>query len=141
MNLEETLKKWKKIKLPKIEATILKTLEPKILVLNKAQLREGKDRDDILLPTYKSINYANFKSELGSKSGNHFDLKVTGDFYKGFFLKKKGDNFKVDSKDKKRDDLVMKTSPFIFGLNDKHTAEIESNFENQITDILQKAMQ
>ena len=117
MTILQFHKNLKNVNLTRIYKATMKELEPEIIDLNHSQLEVGKDASGSKLPEYQDqIHYRRFKSSIGSKSGSNFDLKVSGDFFEGFFGKFNGDSFLINSSDLKRDELVQMTSPEIFGL-------------------------
>lgn len=122
MTIIELAANLKKVNLTKIYKECIKELEAEIIDLNHSQLEVGKDSNSALLPEYQDqIHYKQFKQSIGSKSGGHYDFKVEGDFLEGFYGELTGENFKIDSKDSKRDRLVDLTSIYIFGLTNENT--------------------
>ena len=125
----ELLKNLKKLNFQEIEKKVLKKRSDELISLNKKQLEIGEDSDGLKLPGYASISYLRYKTNIGSKSGDHYDLKVTGDFWNAFILKQKGSDSFIDSTDSKRDDIVNTlTGDHIFGIQDNNLTKAENDF-------------
>jgi len=118
MNLEQLSANLKSI-IQNFDALIVEFLEyyvPEIIDLNTQQLREGYLADGERTWEYASADYARLKRALGSISGGHADLYLTGDFHEGFFADVNSREIVIDSKDKKRGELVFKYTQEIFGV-------------------------
>ena len=86
-------------------ADVLMNNEQEILSLNKEQLMDGVDKENVKLRDYHFPWYADFKSRLNSKGVT--DLKVTGAFHNGFAISLVGDNkYQIFSRDSKNNMLV-----------------------------------
>lgn len=94
---------------------ILKKHEHTIIDLNLSQLLNGKDSNGESLGEYSSILYAEFKKRLNPKGV--VDLRLEGDFYRGFFADTSKFPIDIDSNDSKRDSLVDQYGTQIFGLD------------------------
>ena len=94
-----------------------------IVKLNKEQLYSGLDVDGVKLGTrYNSITYALTKEQMNPKPGfGVMDFKLTGAFYRGFFVTVKKDTFVTDSHDDKTGKLeALQAGQKIFGLSKEH---------------------
>lgn len=109
-----------------IDAKILQIIRDNqtlIIDLNLFQLDSGKDSNDVPLdPPYRNANYAEFKLYLNPKGV--VDLRVTGRFWAGFFMK--ADKFPITfgSTDEKAGALEAKYGKEIFGLDKQHLEEV-----------------
>lgn len=70
---------------------VIKANEQKLIDLNEEQLTSGFDADGQPLKPYKNPKYANFKLRINPKGVT--DLRLTGNFFKSFFVR--DDNFPV----------------------------------------------
>lgn len=115
--------------------------QAEILDANTAQLEVGKDSFGVLLWEYASDEYAQFKQSIGSKAPFGIaDLKLTGDFYSGFILKKQGKEFTITSTDSKTNDLVAKYGSEIFGLSDDQFPTVKPLLIDSFTKHMKDAM-
>lgn len=95
---------------------IVRRNQSQLIDLNLLQLDSGLDSQGKLLdPPYQSVNYAEMKLHLNPKGV--VDLKLTGAFWQGFFMK--ADKFPVTfgSDDIKSSELEAKYGRDIFGLD------------------------
>lgn len=86
--LRDYVKKLESISDEQIDKGILeviKTNEQKLIDLNEAQLTSGFDANGQPLRPYKNPKYANFKLRLNPKGVT--DLKLTGSFFRSFFIR------------------------------------------------------
>lgn len=79
------------------------------------QLLNGQDGNGSFLRAYRSQNYAEMKLQLNPAGVT--DLKLTGNFWDGFFAMTDKFPIVIDSKDEKRDELVEKYGEAIFWPN------------------------
>lgn len=91
---------------------IIKRHEHLLIDIVTAQLLNGMDGNGEFLQAYQSENYAEMKLHLNPKGVT--DLRLTGSFWEGFFAVVKKFPIVIDSKDKKRDELVKKYGEAIF---------------------------
>jgi hypothetical protein len=100
------------------------------LNMNKDQMKKGEMPNGTLIkPRYSLDWYAHMKEQMNPLPGfKNPDLKLTGQFHLGMFMKVEGEDIIVGSSDSKADDLEKKygSSSSIYGLN----AENESTFTN-----------
>lgn len=90
--------------------------------LQKGQIRKG---DIVRSYEYLSAKYKKRKQQMNPSAGGKVDLKNTGDFYRGMFLDKKGNEFLINSSDWKADKLKQRYSnDDIMGLSKQNTNEI-----------------
>lgn len=102
---------------------ILKEVSPQMIDLNTGQLFSGVDSNGFLLkPYYRNDKYAEFKKTLNSKGV--VDLKLTGDFYDGFFADVSKFPLIFGSNDEKSNELEKRYGKNIFGLNKRSLNEI-----------------
>jgi hypothetical protein len=105
---------------------IVKDHENDIVELNQSQLFRGHDAEGRSLGRYNSEEYAELKRQLNPR--NVVDLKLSGSFYEGMFMKSRGEVFPItiDSKDEKRDKLVQGDAygENIFGLTEESKTEL-----------------
>lgn len=118
-------------------------LDAEMIDLNHNQLEKGNlSTGKKVTPRYRNPNYARFKRSRGSKSGSNPDLKLTGNFYRGFKATNNGTKFKIDSTDSKRNKLVDKYSLDIFGLSKeseiKYIDIVEPFFFEDVAEIIIK---
>jgi hypothetical protein len=91
---------------------IIKENEHLLLDIITGQLLNGKDGNGEFLQAYRSKDYAEMKLHLNPKGVT--DLRLTGDFWDGFYAVVKKFPIIIDSKDEKRDHLVDKYGEAIF---------------------------
>lgn len=116
-----------------INESILKVVDKnksEALDLNLKQLFSGRDAKDQSLGRYHSQAYAEFKRSLNP--AGVVDLKLTGDFYRGFFAKT--DRFPIEfaSTDSKTDMLEEKYGKEIFGLDQANLEEFRKEIKPDI---------
>ena len=97
-----------------------------IVDLNTSQLSEGKtSKGNPITPEYFSSFYAKYKKSIGAKPAEGTpDLKVSGDFYSGFFVKKERGWLELHSSDWKEGLLTAKYAD-IMGLNTNSLKELK----------------
>lgn len=91
---------------------IIKSHEHLLIDIITGQLLNGMDGKGEFLQAYRSENYAEMKLHLNPKGVT--DLRLTGNFWDGFFATIKKFPIVIDSKDEKRDELVKKYGEAIF---------------------------
>jgi len=89
-----------------------------IVDLQKDQMLSGKDATGkSIAPSYFSDAYAEMKKKMNNRiEMGTPDLRLTGDFYRGFYLDT--DRLIVTSDDPKTPSLIKKYGKHIFGLNE-----------------------
>ena len=97
------------------------------VVMNIEQLLSGKTSEGSdIAPEYSMFEYSFFKQKLNnSPNFGTPDLKVTGDFHKGFNVRQdqlENGIFEIDSDDYKTSMLTDKYGESIFGLNTDNTS-------------------
>lgn len=94
--------------------------------LNTEQLELGKTSEgNNIEPEYYSSAYTQFKKSMGKKSpGSIPDLKLSGDFYAGFYAKLENGWIELHSTDYKESFLRKKYSDDIFGLTKGNLEEL-----------------
>ena len=89
---------------------MVKDTEGELVALNKEQLFHSEDSEQEPLGEYASISYANLKGRAT------VDLKLTGDFYGGFFVTTQKFPVVFSSTDKKTENLEERYGENIFGV-------------------------
>ena len=98
---------------------------PYLADLNIEQRLKGLNADgQLITPGLRSEAYANAKKSRGGRAPfGTPDLKDTGDFNSGQFVKKQGKTLLFSSTDDKNKDLVEKYGEEIHGLNEESREE------------------
>lgn len=120
--IEGYIKKLESYTPERIEKDVLKIVkqnEAQIVDLNQEQLIFGKDSQDKSLGEYRSAAYAEYKRLLNP--AGVVDLRLTGKFYRGFFVNADKFPVTVSSVDSKTDELTKKYGKAIFGLDKENT--------------------
>ncbi len=96
------------------------------VVMNIEQLLRGKTSEGAdVAPEYSMFEYSFFKQKLNnSPNFGTPDLRLTGDFHKGFNVRQdqlENGIFEIDSSDYKTSALTDKYGESIFGLNTENT--------------------
>ena len=114
-----------------------------IVDLNVSQLEQGQTSEGKSIePEYRSPAYTQYKKLIGKKSpGAVPDLKLTGDFHRGFFARKTNDWIEIHSTDYKEARLRAKYSDAIFGLKTDNLKQLGQyilpdlikNIKNELT--------
>jgi len=111
---------WKRIlKLPdQIPVFVYQTRFEIVRYNTEEQLAKGIRSDgQNIAPSYRDREYAEGKFEANSLPGfGTPDLKLTGSFYKGFYVAVDTEIYEIDSRDSKTDKLLKKYGENIFGL-------------------------
>lgn len=115
------------------------------LDLNKNQLQQGKTSDGdsgVNLRGYKSFEYATYKNSINSQPDFGIpDLKLSGDFYRGFKLEADIRTFTIYSDDSKSTELENKYTIMIFGLNGKNKQRFAQRvYDNQMLPFVKKQL-
>jgi len=109
-------RRLKSANLEKAVLEIVREHEAQVIDLNLLQLDSGTDNAGKPLdPPYRSAKYADFKLTLNPKGV--VDLKLTGDFWDGFFLSADQYPITFGSADIKAPELEAKYGKEIFGLD------------------------
>jgi hypothetical protein len=103
---------------------IIKHNEKFIVDLNRNQLLKGIDSQGSKLLEYESEEYAEMKRKLNPLGVT--DLKLTGKFHKGMYLKIENGVAVFGSTDSKTQDLVNKYGSDIFGLTQESKELLEA---------------
>lgn len=113
----------------------------KLVTMNKRQLEVGETiTGGSIKPSYRSRLYAKYKQlEMGSQSPlGTPDLKLTGDFHKGFFLTVEDNEYFIESSDEKTGMLVDKYKD-IFGLTTQNKDSAKVFVTRTFGDLFKKA--
>ena len=98
-------------------AQIMKEDEQAVVELNRQQLLHGFKSDGDLVGEYRSPAYALMKERMNPLAGlGLVDLRLTGDFFRGFQLAIDSTEYAIFSTDWKTNKLMDKYSEDIFGL-------------------------
>ena len=90
------------------------------VMLNQAQMLEGKGKDRNI-GRYRNSVYAQYKNSLNPVAGlGNVDLKLTGAFFRGMTMRLQTDEIEVQSSDSKEAGLIEKYGGQIYGLNIKN---------------------
>jgi hypothetical protein len=114
--------RWNSLSLHKEVNMTIRQTTGDIIKANQNQLLSNKDSTGESLGGYALKSYEDMKKDMG-QSGV-VDLKLTGDFYKGFQVDVQQDTFELDSTDSKTGKLEGKYGKDIFGL----TPESRENY-------------
>lgn len=118
--VQDYIDKMGKITIAVQEYALLRIIdehEHALIDIITGQLLNGKDGEGNFLQAYRSKAYAEMKRHLNPKGVT--DLRLTGAFWDGFFATTKKFPIVIDSKDKKRDQLVKKYGQAIFWPSDE----------------------
>lgn len=131
MTIAELNRRVNAVDVNKLADEALKENETEVLDANREQLQDGQRSDTTkITPRYKQMWYATRKNDMNPLAGIFTpDLKKTGDFYKGFFVKLLGGNkYTITSSDSKTQGLTDKYQPNIFGLNTRNTQDVGEQY-------------
>jgi hypothetical protein len=115
--------------------------QERIIDLNKDQLMSGFDSTSQRLRSYKNREYAEMKNEVNPLAGfGNPDLKLTGQFHRGFHVRRGGKTFLLlNSRDEKNDMLKGKYGKDIFGLTSSSKEEfIEGGYQDRLVRALKR---
>lgn len=141
MTLIELHKRIRSIKIKKLMDSVILEHESEIIDANTDQLSKGFYSDGDRMPDYANENYAQFKQSIGSKAPYGItDLKLTGDFHSGFFMKPDSDGFQIWSSVSKTDELVGKYGADIFGISPESKKELKSNFSQSLVEKIKNVL-
>jgi hypothetical protein len=137
--LLELRNRLKQMDTDKIAADSITNTKEALLNANTEQLHHGLGKDGDTLRPYRSPFYAEMKHRMNPLPGiGNPDLRLTGDFYRGFYLEVQGDKIEIDSRDEKSSMLKKKYGEeVIFGLSEKWRNEyikesLNKEFMNQM---------
>src|SRR5690606_3622671 len=133
--LKQALKRANKVQSNNISRelfSIIKSIQKDIIEINKNQLSQGKDVYEKTIGLYSRATEAITTNQylLGQRKdikreGTPYTAQDTGEFFKGFFLEKIGDAFRIFSTDPKTHEILDSwESDALFGLSDKKLREI-----------------
>lgn len=119
-------KAWASVNLAKEAMFVIAETQNEIADLQREQLMSGETKtSQKIKPKYRNPYYAKKKADRNPLAGYGTpDLKNTGEFHAGIFVKLVGDEaYEITSKDSKTSDLVAKYGPEIFGMNNESKTE------------------
>lgn len=129
--IDDILSNFQSLNLKDQVPVIVQKLSPEMVDYNLNQLEKGLTSEGIsITPRYKSPLYAAYKQQIGSIAGFGVpNLKLSGDFYSGFYIQITGMSFDFGSRDSKSLLLEGEYSKNggIFGLTDDN----KGNFAQQ----------
>lgn len=97
--------------------------------ITETQMLSGKSSTDEIIGEYSSPIYARYKSSLNSKAGfGHVDLKVTGDLFSSFVLKKISGGFEINSNLSYFTKLIKKYGVEPFDLSDENAKMVAKGY-------------
>lgn len=113
--VQDYINKLDKVTIPEQEKALLAIVESNghaLIDLVTGQLLKGKDGEGNFLQHYRSKHYADLKLLLNPLGVT--DLRLSGDFWDGFYAVTKKFPIVINSTDNKRDELVKKYGDEIF---------------------------
>lgn len=129
--IQDVLNNFNSVNLRQQVPKIIMSLSAEMVDLNLNQLSKGLTTEGVqITPAYQNSRYAAYKSEIGSlASFGTPNLKLTGDFYSGFYIQLKGITFNFGSNDQKSALLEGKYSKNggIYGLTDQSKSDLSQN--------------
>ncbi len=116
--IEQQIKRIESLDINSLLDECINETEKQLLDLVKSQLESGRKGTGEALKDYESQSYADFKKNIVGSIAPYFtpDLKLTGDFYDGFFQQPALNGIEVYSKDWKASKLEKKYGNSIFNL-------------------------
>ena len=96
--------------------------------ITEQQLQKGIRGDGQKIGEYKNKDYQKYKKQINPQARGFVDLKLEGDFYKGFVIKEDGNFQTVISKDDKSEKLEKKYGSEIYILTDKNHQKIVKDY-------------
>jgi hypothetical protein len=127
----DALANFESVQLEKAIPVIMQSISAEIVDYNLKQLSQGLTSSGVLIsPRYRNPAYAGYKQGLNSAAGFGVpDLKLSGDFYAGFYIQIQGMSFTFGSNDSKSALLegVYSANGGIFGLSDESKIELVEN--------------
>ena len=104
-----------------VERAFYEQCKPLFVDANSDALDVGEDSEGNKLPEYRNPQYAQLKRSRGSKSGGHWDWKLTGESRSKMVMR--SDGF-ITSLDDKTDKLVRFAGGEVFGVQQKRFDEL-----------------
>ena len=127
--LKELRTKFNANNLLKIFNESIKETEEVAIDLLRSQLSAGESGDGGQMPSYSSKYYARYKQRIGSEAPfGVVDLKLTGAFYSGFYLRRTAKGFIIRSKDKKNNKILQRYGSEVLELNDENLTIYVNNY-------------
>jgi len=135
--IDDVLKNFQSLNLEAEVPRIVEKLSAELVDYNLHQLEMGITSDGVTIsPRYKNAKYAAFKQELDPRAGYGVpNLKLSGDFYAGFFVQLQGIVFTFGSRDSKSSLLegIYSKNGGIFGLTADNKAKFSiDNFRPEL---------
>jgi len=140
--LDDIINKLQSITDDVIDEGLLKVIEKnksEAIDFNTAQLFAGKDSNDQSFGIYHSRSYAAFKLSLNP--AGVVDFKLTGDFYRGFYVNTGKFPITFDSTDSKTDKLKSLGGENIFGLDQANLESFRQDIKPDIQDLFRSFLQ
>jgi hypothetical protein len=124
VTIDDMLANFRSIDLDQAVYSIVRSESKELINLNIDQLKHGITSEGATIsPYYRSKEYADEKHRINPFPGYGVpDLRNTGDFYRGFFIKVSKTIYELGSTDQKSDYLEGKYSKNggIFGINNEN---------------------
>lgn len=123
MTISEAYRRFQQVDLRNQVPVIIELTSEEIILLNQMQLyTESLDKSGAELGGYRSQEYENLKRGLNPGLDGKVDLRLTGDFYGGFYVRVEDTEFTIGSTDSKASKLEAKYGKAIFGMTDESKA-------------------
>lgn len=117
MSLNRMQRHFARLKWEILLEEVVEVVDTEIIDLNTSQLEVGRDSLGEMLDTYASSNYAIYKKSIGSQAPLGIpNLKLEGDFYRGFICNAERGDIVITSRDSKTGKLKEKYGDDIFGI-------------------------
>lgn len=137
MHVEDFILRVKNLDANKIIVEAASLNETELADLNVLALEKGFMSTGEKMVQYENADYARYKKAIGSKSSPYTDLKLTGDFHEGFYVKEKSGKIEFGSTDEKESKLQRQYGKDIFGVN---TPDFESQIDSDVVNIIDKTL-
>jgi len=114
--------------------------EKPLVQLNRDQMQIGVNAEGKTIGAYRSVSYAKFKKEMGSKAPYRVpDLLLTGAFQRDMILEVDEKDYFITSTDDKTDSLIEKYSDKIFGIGPDSKVQAQSLNTKKLAELLKQA--
>lgn len=126
--IAEMYNRVKRLDLRKQVPILIEQSADELIALNQRQLyNKSEDSEGIPLRFYANNGYAFYKEQLNSNPGfGRPDYRLTGAFYRGFYLSVTNSSYSIDSRDSKTAKLEAR-SPKVFGLTNDSKSQYVQN--------------
>lgn len=131
MNTLQMLKRLKALKrdLNRIGRQVLADNDPEFVALLHEQMRVGKDKNNELIGSYRSVPYGELKLRMNPAADGNVDLRYKGGYWNGIYIRLEGNNkYKVMSSDAKARLLEEMYGTAHLGLNPENTEKFRREY-------------